>query len=106
MESGLLRHIIEIQTPVIEKDEYGANTLVWQTLKKTRAAAKIENGNRVNENNEIVFAYQVRFSVRYYHQDIKETDRIIFNNKKYRILAIFPDNQLQRIIIDTELINE
>lgn len=106
MEAGSLKYNIEIETPVINIDEYGANSLVWEKLKSTRASANIENGSRVNENNEIVYAYNVRFSIRHYHTDVTENCRILWNNKKYRILGIFPDSTLQRIIIDTELINE
>ena len=105
MQAGLLKHIITIEQPVITVDEYGANTLTWQKYKTTRASAKVETGGRTNENNEIIFAYSVRFTIRYYH-DITEDMRIIWNNRKYRILGIFPDHDIQRIIIDTELINE
>ena len=106
MLSGILKNIIEIEHPVIKSDGYGANTLVWEKLKTTRASATIQTGNRTNENNEIFFGYQVRFIVRYYHKNITEKCRIIWNNKKYRILSIFPDTNKQLIMIDTELINE
>lgn len=106
MLSGILKTIIDVEQPVVKSDDYGANSLVWEKLKTTRASATIQTGNRTTENNEIVFGYQVRFLVRYYHKDITEKCRIIWNNKKYRILSIFPDSNTQRIIIDTEMINE
>ena len=107
MQAGLLRHTILFQKPEFIKDEFGSNSLVWNDFKTTRASAKInEAGGRTNENNEIIYAYSVRFSIRYFHEDIDEKMRIIWKNRKYRIIGIFPDHEIQRIVIDTELINE
>jgi len=53
----------------------------------TRAKVSYSSGNRANENNEIVFAYEVLFTMRIYHQ-ISERMRIIWKNREYRILSI------------------
>ena len=105
MIAGNLNEIIKIEKPEIITDDYCANSLFWVMHKETRASVKIDNGNRVNENNEIVYAYSVTFSIRYYHE-ISEDMRIIWKNRKYRITSIFPDRNIQRIVITTELINE
>lgn len=105
MQAGLLKSIITIEKPVLTVDDYGSETLTWEVLKTTRASAKRESGNRVNSNNEIIHDYSVTFSIRFYH-DIDESCRIIWNDKKYRILSIFPDRDIQRIVINAELINE
>lgn len=106
MLAGLLEHRILVEKPELITDEYGAETTVWEILKQTRSSVKIDSGSRTNENNEIFHDYKVTFTVRYYHTDITEDCRIIWKGKKYRILNIFPDQHIQRILISTELINE
>ena len=56
-------------------------------IDSTKARITYGSGNRANENNEIVFAYEVIFTIRIYHQ-IREDMRIIWKGKKYRILSI------------------
>ena len=78
----------------------------WETfIDRTRAKVTYSSGNRANENNEIVFAYEVIFTVRIYHQ-ITERMRIIWEGRKYRILSIEENKELQQLTIKTELINE
>lgn len=105
MQAGLLKEVVTIQKPVVNQDGFGANDVNWSDLITTRASVGYNTGNRVNDNNEITFAYQVTFTVRVYHQ-INERMRIIWQGKKYRILSIELDKQKQRQTIRTELINE
>jgi len=87
MEAGLLKEVITIERPVVVKDEFGANKIDWETfIEKTRAGVSYNSGNRVNENNEIIFAYTVIFTIRLYH-NIDERMRILWNKNKYRILS-------------------
>lgn len=105
MIAGRLNNIIVVQKPTIVQNEFGANSIVWNNYLTTRAQVTYNNGNRVNENDEIVFAYEIIFTVRIYHQ-IDEQMQIIWNNKKYRILSIEPDKDKQKQIIRTALIND
>lgn len=105
MQAGLLKEVVTIQKPVVNQDGFGANDVNWSDLITTRASVGYNTGNRVNDNNEITFAYQVTFTVRVYHQ-INERMRIIWQGKKHRILSIELDKQKQRQTIRTELINE
>lgn len=106
MRAGQLNEVIQIEKPEIYVDDFGANSTVWKTIiEHTKARVTYNNGNRAIENNEIVFAYEVTFTVRIYHQ-IKEDMRIIWKNKKYRILSIEESKPLQSLTIRTELINE
>jgi len=41
-------------------------------------------------NNEVIWSYQVNFTIRVYHQ-VNEKMRIIWKGKKYRILSIEED---------------
>lgn len=106
MQAGTLNQQIRVENPVYNKNAYGSDSIRWETqIAKTRAAVTFNNGNRANENNEIIFTYQVTFTVRIYHQ-IDERMRIIWKNKKYRILSIEYNQKKQQQIIRTELINE
>ena len=106
MRAGLLNQVISVKQPVTVQNGFGANDIEWTTfIEKTRAQVTYSNGNRANENNEIVFAYEVIFTVRVYHQ-INERMRIIWKNKQYRILSIEESRDKQNLTIRTELINE
>lgn len=105
MEAGLLKETITVYQSVNEKDDYGANQQTWQPYIITRANVTYNNGNRTNENNEIVFIYEEVFTTRIYH-NIDENMRIGWKNKQYRILSIEPDSTKQRMIIRTALIND
>ncbi|MCM1440422.1 MAG: head-tail adaptor protein [Roseburia sp.] len=91
---------------MVVTDDYGADKTNWiPFINKTRARVTYSSGNRANENNEVVFNYEVIFTVRIYHQ-IKEQMRIIWKNRKYRILSIEENTEQQQLTIKTELINE
>ena len=106
MRAGLLNSVISVEKPEVVSDDFGANSLQWvQHIPKTRAKVTYSSGSRANENNEIIFAYEVIFTVRIYHS-ITERMRILWEGRKYRILSIEEDKALQQQIIQTELINE
>ena len=105
MQAGLLKERITIEQPIISQNVYGANELEWSTFIDTRASVNYTSGNRMTANNEVVWSHQVNFTVRVYH-DVNENMRIIWQGRKYRILAIEPDKDKQRQTIRTELINE
>lgn len=106
MRAGLLNSVIAVDKPIVVADDFGANSLKWeQHISSTRAKVTYSSGTRANENNEIIFAYEVIFTVRIYHQ-INERMRIIWEGRKYRILSIEENKELQQLTIKTELINE
>lgn len=106
MRAGLLTEVIKVEKPVVLQNEYGATDEIWETfIENTKAQVNYSSGNRANENNEIVFNYEVIFIVRIYHQ-IDENMRIIWKNKKYRILSLEENKAQQSLTIKTELINE
>jgi len=88
MRAGLLTEVVTVEQPIVVNDNFGANSIQWKPIIiNTRAKVTYSSGNRANENNEIVFAYEVLFTMRIYHQ-IDECMRIIWKNRKYRILSI------------------
>lgn len=105
MNSGRLTEIITIERPSTVQNDFGANSIKWKKHIQTRADVTFESGTRATENNEVIFSYIKVFTVRHYH-DVDESDRIIWNKKKWRILSLEPDKAKQLITIRTELINE
>ena len=95
MRAGLLTETILLQESVPVKNEFGATSMEWVDYLQTRANIKFNSGNRVNQNNEIFTSYKVN-----------EQMRIIYQDKKYRILAINSDRTKQSTEIIGELINE
>lgn len=106
MLAGKLKEMITIEELQIVKNEYGEEQTDKYIPKiNTRAEIKYNNGNRITDNNEIFFAYDINFIIRIYH-NITELDRVIYDNKPYRILAIEKNKQYQLLNLKCELINE
>lgn len=100
-----MKYPIIIERNHIHKNEYGEEQTVWRAHIDTRAQIDWKGGNNVIENGERVFTRSLTFIVREYH-DIRETDRIIWDGKKYRISYIEPHKYEHRQIIAAELIDE
>ena len=105
IRAGLLTEHILIERITYIKNIFGANEKKWIRHINTRSIVKFNNGNRKIENNEIINSYSLTFTLRFYH-NITEDMRIVWNDKKYRILSIFPDKHKQSIEIIGDLINE
>ena len=102
-----MNEIITIEKQIIKKNGFGElESIVWKPkLSNIRSQVTYNSGGRVDENNELFFAYSVIFTVRIYHP-IHELDRVVWNGKNYRILAIQTDKAIQRQLLHCELINE
>lgn len=106
MIAGTLNEIISVYRPSVVEGKYGPKKTVYVPyIRKTKARVNWNNGARTNENNEIVYGYNIAFAIRGYHV-IDEYMRIKWNCKYYRIINIIPDKHLNEIKIDAELINE
>ena len=105
MQAGLLKYVIDIQTVIIDKDEYGAETEQWQNVIQTKADVRYLNGSKTLQNGEIININQLQFIVRHY-LTINEQMRIVYEEKKYRILSINNDRLMAKKTIIAELIND
>lgn len=104
MRAGLLREIITIQGITETKDQYGAVTTSFADRCNIRARV-VASGNREIQGNEVVHGYTLTFTVRI-SSVITESDRIIYDSKKYRILSIVKNSADMSRTIVGELINE
>lgn len=106
MQAGKLRYPIEIQKPVIDRTDSGANKKpTWETVIITKANVTYHSGNRINENQEVIYDYEVDFTIRFYHE-VDEYMRIFWKGRQYRILSIEKNLYKQSQLIRTEEVNE
>ena len=105
MRAGLLNKIIWVKTCETNTTAYGDTIKEWYYWNKYRCNFKLDNGNREVENSEDVVNYTATITLRYNAQI--STDMLIeYEGNNWRILAIFPDSQLQQKVVKVELINE
>lgn len=100
-----MRDTITIQKLTTIKNSFGSITTKFIDKFTTRAQVTTNSGNRLNQNNEIIHTYNVTFTIRLYH-NVEESDRVIYNGKKYRIISINKELYKQAVNIIGELINE
>lgn len=105
MRAGLLKERIGIVPLESGVDEYGSQTDIWGEPKYTRASVSYRTGNRLLDNMDVFFNYEVDFTIRLYHK-VDERCKILWDGKEYRILAIEKQSKTQLIRIRAELIND
>ena len=105
ISSGRLSEVIEIWHQDVYTSEYGDSDIRFQFSSNARAMVDHAGGSLSVENLELFNNYQKNFTVRI-HTDVRDTDRIKYNGKFYRIITIDIDRPKQIKIIQTELINE
>ena len=105
MRAGLLNKIIWVKTCETSTTAYGDIIKEWHYWNKYRCNFKLDNGGREVENSEDVVNYTATITLRYNAQI--STDMLVeYEGNNWRILAIFPDSQLQQKVVKVELINE
>jgi head-tail adaptor len=105
MRAGLLKENIEIWQKSLTTNDYGEETEIWSLKYSTKARLVHNGGSRVIENEEVFFSHTKTFEVRDY-VPVDDYDRIVWNNKKYRILNIEPDRTQMKLTIKAELIDD
>lgn len=105
MRCGLLKDKIDIYRPISNQNEFGEMVQEYRPWYCTRARAVSNGGSRTLLNNELFYQNRMIFEVHQY-VDVKETDLIHWNGKKYRILSIDLDRSQMKKVIMTELIDE
>ena len=103
--AGRLKEIIEIWYFDVQTTEYGDTHEEYKFSCNTRAMVDHTGGNLSVENHELWNSYTKNFTVRI-HTDVRDTDRIKYNGRWYRIMTIDIDTSRQTKTIVTELINE
>lgn len=105
MRAGLLKEKINIITPELTTNDYGEQTTEWLLKYSTRARLIHNSGNRIEPNGEVFYSHIKTFEIRDY-VPVDDFDRIIWNDKQYRILDIEPNEEQMKKIIKVELVND
>lgn len=105
MFAGNLNQIIQIYKDVTIKNEVGEQVQEWVKKLTTRANVIHNNGSRTIVNNEVFYTQIRTFEVRHY-VDVNDFDRIKYKNHFYQILEIDRNDELQKIRIVAEKVNE
>lgn len=105
ISSGKLNNCINLLKPTITKDEFGAETTVYEVLPMIKANVKYNSGNRITEQNEVIHSFNVTFTIRSPHQ-LDFLYRISYKDRLYRILDFYEDILSKSIVITTGVINE
>lgn len=103
--SGRLNERIEIWQLDVYTSDYGDTTQEWKFVQNARAFINHSGGGREVVNDEILNTYTKEFTVRQ-SVDVKDTDRIKWNNRFYQVTYIEPDRSRMTKIISTKLVNE
>ena len=106
--AGILNKTITIQKLTRGKDEYFADVEQWTDVFAQRQAVKdyTERDYRQIINDEVIITDRLTFTCRPYVCKFLALDyRIVYRCRNYRILSI-SDEQKDRVIILTELIQD
>lgn len=105
MQAGKLNEIITVEQPVTHKNELGEVVdCVYAKKFSTKAQVIYKSGTRTVDYS-IQTEYTVQFVIRIYHE-VKETDRVLFRGRAYRIESIEYSREYQLIKLNCSLINE
>lgn len=106
MRAGELKKRIEILRPAVLTNEYGEEEEDLVSLYSVRAQVTYSDGSLSTSSDDYIVTYTVTFIIRNHIKDLNEKDIISYNNNKYKIVSIIPNEARQLITIKTELIDE
>lgn len=104
MNSALLKHPIDIYELRTIKSEYGTITQHYERKCSTRAHVIFNSENQVVSEGEIFYPINRTFVIRSY-VPVVETDQIVFEGKKYKIISINKNEYHGNIEVIGNLIN-
>lgn len=106
MKASDLDKIIDIYELVLTETLSGFTNRKWKKKYTTRARVNYSSGGRTIENDEIFFMVDREFIMRHY-VPIVDTDIIIWNDEKWRVLSIDHNREFNDIIVrTTKIIDE
>lgn len=87
MEIGALRHRITFQKKHVTANENGFEIETWEGVKTVWAAVSHLHGREFYEAAQVQAEHTVKFIIRY-AKGIEPSMEILFNEKRYNIIAI------------------
>lgn len=105
MRAGLLTENVDIMRPTTVRTVYGDEHVDYYVEYQTRARVENMTSQRTEENSEVLYNFQKRFTLRVY-VPVQEFDRIRWKGKYYRIVSLEKDEREMRITVIGELVND
>lgn len=105
MQAGLLKDFIIIRRPVINRDEYGAESIEWINVYNGRGWVRFSSGTQKTVNGETINAMTKKVVIRY-KSGFNASMRIENDGMQYRILSMDRSREQQSLTFVVELINE
>lgn len=105
MNAAILREPIKIVALKTTKTQYGTIQTSYVDKYETKACVKFNSENQVISEGEIFYPINREFIVRAY-VPVTETDRIVYDDKQWKILSINKNIYYNDISILTTLVNE
>jgi hypothetical protein len=105
MNSALLKDRIDIYELITETTKVGTVRQTYVFKYSARACVQFKGENQVVSEGEVFFPITTNFIVRS-HVPVVETDRIYFDNKKWKILSIDKNKYYNDKNILCTLVNE
>lgn len=102
MRAGDLKYRIALYQLTIQTTDFGDTREIYEYKGSYRARVNYAGGSELIENDQIFHTVTREFIVRAY-VPVVETDIIIWNDQKWRIISIDHNKQYNDIIIRTEL---
>lgn len=84
MRAGLLKEVIEVFSPVVNTNDFGEQTTIYNHSHTYRARILHRTHGRENMNGDVVYPNSHELQVRIY-TDINDYDIILFQNHYYRL---------------------
>jgi SPP1 family predicted phage head-tail adaptor len=105
MKSGKLRHRITIQSKVVSRDTFGAETITWRTEKTVWASIEPISGK------EYFLAQQVQSEVTHvikirYYEGLRTDWRMLFGSRIFDVKSVinFQEQNVEMILMCREFV--
>ena len=105
MRAGLLTEVVNILRATLTRNNMGEEVEAWSTIYTTRARVENVSSQLTQENNEALYNFQKKFTLRIY-VPIMEFDRIELGGKLYRVVRLDKNKTQMEIVVIGELIND
>ena len=107
MNIGRLKEPIAIGKSAKMKNELGELETVQEIRIRTRAEVRHDAGKRIEENGEIIHAYDITFIVwDYIGYLIEDRDEVIYKGRRYHIEYPQPVKEAKALYLKCSIINE
>jgi len=106
MRAGTLKEIVEIWREQKRVNDFGETIYGdFRKVYRTRADVRQKSGQFTVQNDNTVYVVLTDFTFRRY-VDIRHYDRVRYNGDFYRVLNITPDEKMQCIKVETEIVQD